>query len=151
MLLALAGATAGCGGEDEVSKEEYEETVASTLAEVEGSIGRLGFELRAIPSGAGSLSDAGDEIDEIREELDEGADELEDVAPPEDAEEAHEQLIGGLRAFSDELEDFQAAVESGDVDRVRDFVQDLEALDTIEQIDEASEELEAKGYRIESG
>ncbi len=151
MLLALAGATAGCGGEDELSKEEYEETVASTLSEVEGSIGRLGSELRAIPSGAGSLSEAGDEIDEVREELDEAADELEDVAPPEDAEEAHEQLVGGLRAFSDKLEDFQAAVESGDVDRVRDFVQDLEDLDAIEQIDEASEELEAKGYRIESG
>jgi DNA repair exonuclease SbcCD ATPase subunit len=148
-LALLMPILSGCGGDEQVSRGEYEEQLAATSDDLDAALERLNRELEQAASGSGSLDEAAAQVGEIRSELDEAADELGDLEPPEDAEAAHEQLVDGLESFSVELAEFEDAIESGDVDRIQSFVRDLDDFEGVQDVAAATDRLREQGYDLE--
>ena len=149
VALVAAGLAAGCGGgDDRLSQGEYEDRVADVGTNLEQSFDDLSG---TFDEGDGaSLDDAADQIGQIQEDMRQRADELDDVEPPEDVQEAHDKLVEGLQGFADDLDEFRQAVDEGDVQAIQQFATEFQQSDAAKKIQEAGEELEKKGYDIEN-
>jgi hypothetical protein len=141
-LLALAGAVAlvaaGCGGGGggtPLSKAEYEQQMQT-----------IGQDLSAAldTSGATSAEDAVPKVEEAQTTLREAADKMDEMTPPEDIADEHDQLVEGVRAFADDLDDVISALEDGDLSAISNML----SLDSIQQIQTASAAITGKGYDI---
>ena len=138
-LLALV-VLAGCGGgEDRLTKEEYQ-------AEVRRIGSTLGETLGGLNTSAGAL---GPQVADVQANLRTTADDLDELAPPEEIESAHDKLVEGINGFADELDDLKAAVEAEDEDAIRRFEDTFTGSASVQKIREASEELQEKGYALE--
>jgi hypothetical protein len=149
-ILAAVGALVlpACGGEEEVSRGEYERELQETATEIETAFAGVGSELRSVSAGSASLDRAVARVEAVREELEQQANELGEIAPPDDADEAHDELVGGLEEFADELGAFAEAVEAGDVRRLQEFAARLDHLEAVRRIEAATRELESQGYDV---
>jgi hypothetical protein len=129
----------GCGADDRLSKREYEEKVRSVYAGVQEAFratgGAQGDEL------AGRIEDA-------QQQLREAADALDDIEPPENVEVENDQLLGGMRAYADDLDRLRNAAERGDQRTIDDFNSRIAQNEAIEQMAEAAEEMKLKGYDL---
>ncbi len=150
LLLALAGGLtlAACGGDEELSRGEYERELQQTAREIETAFDGVDSELRNVGTGSTSLDSAAGKIETAQERLERSADELEGLDPPEDADAAHDELVAGLDGLVDELGAFGEAVEAGDVRRLQDFVARFGDLEPLRKIERATRELEAQGYDV---
>ena len=149
-ILAAVGALVlpACGGEEEVARGEYERELQETATEIETAFAGVGSELRSVSTGSASLDRAVARVEAVREELEQQANELGEIAPPDDADEAHAELVGGLEEFADELGAFAEAVEAGDARRLQEFVERLDDLEPVRRIEAATRDLEAQGYDV---
>ena len=149
-ILATVGALVlpACGGEEEVSRGEYERELQETATEIETAFAGVGLELRSVSAGSASLDRAVARVEAVREELEQQANELGEIAPPDDADEAHDELVGGLEEFADELGAFAEAVETGDAGQLQEFVERLDDLEAVRRIEAATRELESQGYDV---
>jgi DNA repair exonuclease SbcCD ATPase subunit len=150
LLLALAGglSLAACGGEEELSRGEYERELQEAAREIETAFNRVGSELRNVGAGSTSLDDAAEEVETAHVRLAESADELEALDAPGDADQAHDDLVAGLRDLVDDLDDFGDAVEDGDVRLLQDFAARLGELESLRKIERATRALESQGYDL---
>ncbi len=126
-LLALATVAAGCGGDDELTLEEYFQQVDVVLGQA-----RERFDVVEGEFDEGVAPDSTDEeaLDAFRESfvkmvtvLGEGIDGMENIEPPAEAEEAHEEWLAAAalvealtQGLLDELEEVETA------DDLEDFV-----------------------------
>jgi hypothetical protein len=143
LLVAALLLLAGCGGDDRLSKEEYQ-------GEVQGVGKTLGDALGGIDtSSAGGLDEVGGQVTGLQTALREAADDLDDLSPPADVEDAHEKLVDGIRGFADDLEQLAEAAESGDLTAIQTFQDVFTTSDSVRKIREAADELQDKGYALE--
>jgi hypothetical protein len=144
LLLAAVLLLAGCGGgDDRLSKEEYQR-------EVQGVGKTLGDALGGVDtSNADDLSAVGGQVDELQAALRAAADDLDELSPPEDAQDAHDKLVDGVRGFADDLDRLAEAAESGDLGAVQTFQDVFTTSDSVKKIREAADELQDKGYALE--
>jgi hypothetical protein len=144
----LAGG--GCGGDGDggepLSKADYEREVAEVGETLESTTTQLGGALAG--GSLDSLDEAAGEIEELADAVDEAADELDDLNAPENAADAHDQLVEGLHGFADDIRQLAEDAEDGDLQALRDFGENLEGSEAVRQIEEATDELEAAGYRL---
>ena len=145
--LALAAGCGGGGGE-RLSKEEYQRELASARGELEDAFAGLEKALQAAGAGSGSLEKAAGEVENIQEELKEAADDLDGVAPPENVEEAHDELVEGMRALSEDMETFREAIEDGDTAAIHEFAASAGELESVRDLEAATDELRAEGYEF---
>jgi ABC-type transporter Mla subunit MlaD len=148
LCVAATAVAAGCGGGDHLSKDAYQEELDSAIQKIEQAFQGLGDSLQKVGSGSGSLDAVADEIGNIQGELNSAADDLDGVTPPEDVEAAHEKFVDGMRALSDDLDDFESAVDDGDRGAIEGFANDADSLDSVKKLEEASNELKDKGYAV---
>ncbi|MBA2537271.1 MAG: hypothetical protein H0V20_07565 [Actinobacteria bacterium] len=150
MILCAAAVVlaAGCGGGDRLSKDAYQQELDSAILKIEQAFEGLGDSLQQVGSGSGSLDAVADEIGNIQEELNSAGDQLDGVTPPEDVEAAHTKLVDGMRALSDDLEEFKDAVDDGDKGAINEFATDAGSLDSVKKLEEASNDLKDKGYEV---
>ncbi len=110
MAILVVAVTSGCGGTDAVeptvvSEAEYEQRIDSVGSDV-----FLWFsDLRQIFFYSRDLDDAGrdeaaDHIELIQKRIDDQADWLDGVIPPEDAKVANDELVDALRGYARELD-----------------------------------------------
>lgn len=108
VALAPLAPLAGCGGDDELSKEEYEKQVGQALRPVRAGLGavetgklRSRTEAAAVLAGvAGPMANA--------------AQKIEAIDAPEDVEGAQRQFVAAIRAFAvDSLRSGQALERGG--------------------------------------
>ena len=151
VALAVGIAAAGCGGDgggDRLTKEEYQQEVrdvGQTLSQsAEGLSGAFS------QSDPESLDQVADQIEELQAAMNQAAEELDDMNPPEDAESAHDDLVEGIRGFSDEVGEVADAAREGNLQDLQSFSQNFANSDSVQQIEQATEELRSKGYTIES-
>jgi len=142
MLAAGAlGALAGCGDDDErLSREEFSEQLQSIIGEPSSAFARLaqkGAKLRP----ADVLSEEFKaQIGAVGKTMREAADELEELNPPEDAEEQTQELIDAIEERADAFE--QTAGEENIT--LREFAPTLRA--SGEKVDRALEAMRRSGY-----
>jgi HAMP domain-containing protein len=144
-LLILSGAVvavllpSGCGGgDDRLSKTEYEEKVRSLYADVQAAF-------QATNVGKTQLAAR---VEAAQRELRSAADELADVQPPEEVEAENQQIVQGMRAYADDLERLRKAAARGDTRTVEDFNSRIAKNESVEQIAEAAERMKFKGYNL---
>jgi hypothetical protein len=141
-LAAAALVAAGCGG---TSKDDYEDEINRIGETLDEEFTQIGRELQA----SGGLANAADEVREGAEAYDAAAAELEDIEPPEDAEEAHAKIVAGVELLADDLRVAARAAAADDAARVQELFADLESREGYRRILEAREELETAGYAVE--
>jgi hypothetical protein len=144
MIAVLAGAillvAAGCGGGGDgggtpLTKEEYEQQMQTIGQDLSSALDT---------SGATDADSAVAQIEEAQSTLTTAADEMDEMTPPEDIATEHDQLVEGVRQFSDDLDGVISAVEGGDMQAVSDMM----SLDSLQAIQSASAAITAKGYDI---
>lgn len=138
LTLSAALALAGCGGDDRLSKAEYEQKVRSEYAEVQKSFAKTNVPIEQL---AGRVEDA-------QQQLREAADELEDVQPPEDVETENAQVVQAMRAYAEDLERLRNAAEQSDERTIEDFNARIAQSQSVEQMAEAAERMKFKGYDL---
>jgi septal ring factor EnvC (AmiA/AmiB activator) len=149
-IVALAGVSAGCGGGDALSKQEYQQELSQAATDLSEASQTLGRELSNAAIGEGSFDEAADEMAAIREQLDQTADDLDGLDPPDDAEDAHNRLVDSLHAYSDDLEEIQGKLESGSDAEITESLRGLQNLDSVKDLQQAGADLEELGYRFET-
>jgi PBP1b-binding outer membrane lipoprotein LpoB len=138
LILVSAVVLAGCGGDERLSKQEYAEKVRSEYADVQKA-----FQATDVPPG-----ELAARVKAAQLQLRESADELEDVEPPEEVTTEHEQLIGGMRRYADDLDRLRNAAERGDSRTIDDFNARIAQNEAVEQMAEAAERMKFKGYDL---
>jgi DNA repair exonuclease SbcCD ATPase subunit len=144
LLVAVAAAVAtGCGGGDggRLSKAEYEQRMQA-----------IGTELQAASAGIGDLSQTqdldklADAIADFRERLDEAADDVDGVTPPEDVEEETDKIAEALHAFADTFGEMEDAARDGDLPALQKA--QAEIANKGAEAQRATESIKQKGYEI---
>lgn len=149
-LVALVTLAAGCGGDDALSQQDYQEELGQAATDLSQASQKLGTELTQAMVGDGSFEEAADEMTAIRDELNETADDLEGVDPPDDVADAHDRLVDSLRAYSDDLEEIQGKLEDGTEAEITKSFAGLQNLDSVRELQRAGAELEELGYTFET-
>jgi hypothetical protein len=60
-------------------------------------------------------------------------------------------MVEGIRGFADEIGEVADAARDGNLKDLRAFSENFGNSESVKQIQEATEELQAKGYTLESG
>ena len=141
-LAALALLAAGCGG---TSKEDYEDEVDQIGETLDEQFTEIGRDIQE----SGNLKLAADEVAKGAEVLDDAAAELDDIDPPDDAEEAHVKVVDGVRLLADDFRAASRAAAANDAEKVLELFGDIESSEGFRKILEAREDLEAAGYDVE--
>ena len=149
--LALGLAAAGCGGDgggQRLTKEEYQQEVrqvGDTLTKsAEGLSGAFS------QSDPESLDQVAGEVEELQNAMNQAADDLEAMNPPEDAESAHDDLVDGIRGFSDEIGQVADAAREGNLQELQSFSESFSDSESVKKIEQATQELQSKGYTLEN-
>jgi hypothetical protein len=122
-----------------LSKPEYEQKVRAVYADVQEA-----FRKTNVTSTKLLATRVGEAQDELRR----AADELDDAKPPGAIAKENEQLVAGLRAYADDLEELRAAAEQGDSGGITRFNRSIPQNPAVRQIAEAAEEMKFEGYDL---
>jgi hypothetical protein len=137
-VTALVAASCAGGGDDRLSKPEYEATVRSAYAEVQEAFRRTDVAVGELP----------DRIEDAQAQLRDAAGVLEDVEPPEEVEAANDQVASAMRQYADDLDVLRAAAERGDEAAIESFNSRIAHNAAIQLLMEAAESMRAKGYDV---
>jgi len=143
LMAAGLGGAAGCGGEERLSREEFGERLQSIDQRGGERWGRLAQVAADLEPDQALPADVKQPMTDLVEFQRQAANELEELNPPQEAEEEVEELIAALR---DRTEVFEQVIEAGRFTR-RDFGQITESGD---KIDEAFEQLRKEGFLPEA-
>ncbi len=147
MLAAGAsGVVAGCGGDDddEASQEEFGEQLQSILEKPSSEFGQLAEEGAKLKPADPFSAEFKAEIGSVGETMAEAAEELQQLDPPEDAEQEVQALID---AIQDRAEAFEQAAGEEDI-TLREFAPILR--ESGARVDQAREALREAGYLPEA-
>lgn len=158
LAAALLVGCGGGGGDEQLTKAEYEEQVTSAARELATSFEKIGNEAESMTRDVSSLSDAkalfGDlagVVAKAEDNLRAVADELDTLSPPDDAKEANDKLVAGLDAMADDFGKFASTLEDGsivDIAAVGKQLQDIASSEGGKLIQEAIGILEKAGYSV---
>ena len=143
LMLALGAAACGGGGGsggDRLSKDEYEQQMSA-----------IGTDLQEASSGVDisettDLDKVADTVAEFKSDLETAADKVDDLNPPEDADEETQKIADALHAFADEFGKMEQAARDRDKPALQKAQQAV--ITEGNEAQEAAEDLKAKGYDI---
>lgn len=148
--LALAAGAAACGGDggggEPLSKEEYQQEVnkvGDTLSQ--SADGLSGAFNQSDPE---SLDQVADEVEKLQDAMVKAAEDLDALNPPDDAQAAHDKLVEGIRGFADDVGKLADSARAGELAEIQSFAEDFTNSESAKKIQEATEELQAKGYTL---
>ena len=143
-ILAVAAAGCGGGGGEPLSKAEYTQQLNEIGTSLDSSSQALGDAFQAADAGK-----AADQVSAMQTQIRKLADQLDDITPPEDVADPHQDLIDGLRGMADDFDEFHDAVESKSVAKMTAFAQSFTSSESSKKINEAFAEMKKKGYDFE--
>jgi len=127
------------GGGGTLSKQEYEQKVRAVYADVQDAFRKTNVTSTKLLAAR---------VAEAQRELRRAADELDDAKPPSAVAAKNDELVEGMRAYADDLEELRGAAERGDSAGVAKFNQSIPQNTAVRQIAEAAEEMKFKGYDL---
>jgi hypothetical protein len=135
-----SGCGGGGGGGDRLSKSEYEQKMSAIGKELQDA--SAGIDL----TNTSDLDRLADEVGKFRVRLEDAANDVDDLNPPENAEEETAKIADALHAFADEFDTMEKAARKGDVAALQKAQQAVVSEGTEAQ--EAAKDLKDKGYDI---
>jgi hypothetical protein len=143
-----AAVLVSCGGPSRLTKAQYERQLSSIGTKAGTALSKV-FSDPAVTNPS-SLKQAAEVVKRGATTVDAAGTQIERLLPPSDAETDNADLAKGFHQLADELRQFAAAAERGDVAQVRAFDQQASAstLPGERAILRAIESLKAKGYVI---
>jgi hypothetical protein len=141
LVFVLVLALAACGGDDRLSKRDYEQKVRSEYVQVQEAF-------RATGAAFGKPDELAEKIEDAQAELREMADELDDAEPPAEVEAENQQIVDAMRRYADSLDRLRNAAERGDLEVIEDATARIAENEAVEQIAEAAERMKFKGYDL---
>jgi hypothetical protein len=139
LTLSVGLLLAGCGGEERLSKSEYEQKVQVVYADVQQAFRETNVKAQ---------SHLADRVEAAQEQLREASEELEAVEPPKDVEEDNEEIVEGMRDYADDLDELREAAARGDRGAIESFNARIAEKKSVRKIAEAAEEMKFKGYDL---
>jgi hypothetical protein len=127
------------GGGGALSKSEYEKKVRAVYADVQDAFRKTNVTSTKLLAAR---------VAEAQRELRRAADELDDAEPPSAVAAKNDELVEGMRAYADDLEELRGAAERGDSARIARFNQSIPQNTAVRQIAEAAEEMKFEGYDL---
>lgn len=145
-VAASAGLLAACGGEDEVSPQEYANQAAEAVLTLVEDLG-AGSDVQEALSNPDNLDQAGQAIEEFEGVLGTVAGDLKEISPPSEAEEGHDMLVSATEDLESAAGSFVEVIDSGDEEAIVEAATDFEAAGEQFQQDfqEAGNTLEGAG------
>lgn len=129
----------GCGGgEDALTKSEYERVVRSVYAEVQTA-----FRATRVPA-----DQLGPRVEAAQDELRDAADTLDTIEPPAEVATENDRLVAGMRAYASQLDAVRDAAEDGDTAEVEQLSSALGRSEAVEEMAEAAEAMKFRGYDL---
>jgi hypothetical protein len=144
LALVVLGATvlpSGCGSAKRLTKPQYEQRAQSIYDNVRKAFQGTGTK---VPS----LDALAQRVRVAQRELRGAAEEFSKLKPPKEVEEQNRDVAEGLEAYADDLDRLRDAAAVGDAKRVTAFEQRIPENESVMKIEEASEEMKAKGYDL---
>jgi hypothetical protein len=152
-IVAALALTAGCGGDggsgggEALSHDQYQALLDELRADLEAQEEAFGSfnptDPESIVEGATVGATASRRV----------ADRLDAVTPPADAAEAHPKLVAGFRKVAELLEEFAAAAQSGDIQRIQEIGQQFSGSPPpeLEALNDGIAQLRDAGYDLPQG
>lgn len=139
LAAASLGVVAGCGGDERLSREEFSDRLQSIDRRGSELWGRLAQRAQDVKPDQPLAAEVAQPMSDVVEFQRQAADELEELNPPEGAEEEVEKLIEALR---ERTETFEQVIGAGRFTR-REFDRITQSGD---KIDAAFEQLRNEGF-----
>jgi soluble cytochrome b562 len=133
-------ALAGCGSDQRLSKNEYEQKVRMEYADVQDA-----FRATGAAFGQPGLAE---KVEQAQAQLREAADALSGAEAPVEVEKENEEIVEGMREYADDLDQLRDAAQKGDLQSIEGFNDRIAKNEAVEQIAEAAEEMKFKGYDL---
>jgi hypothetical protein len=141
----LLAAATGCGGgggsgSDRLSKSEYEQKLKA-----EGSRLKAAFTASNIEQSSG-IQDLTAKVEELKQELNKAANDLEALSPPSDAAADNTKLAEALHTAADKFDELKQAAKYKNQQKLQQLT--TEVATVLQQGQAASDDLKKKGYDI---
>jgi hypothetical protein len=145
IVVALVLGAAGCGGGgagsgDRLSKSEYEEQMRSIGSDLQDASSSVDI------STTTDLDKVADAVADFQGELESAAGKVDDLNPPEDAEEETDKIAAALQAFANEFGKMEKAARAKDKDALQEAQQAV--ITEGAEAQQAANDLKAKGFDI---
>jgi septation ring formation regulator EzrA len=142
----LVAAAAGCGGggggssSGRLSKSEYEQKLKAEGSHLKAAFSGSGIEQSS------NVDELTKKLTSLQHELDQSADDLEALDPPEDAAADNAKLADVLHKAADTFGELKKAAKAQDQKRLQELSQEVGAV--LQEGRAASDDLKKKGYDI---
>jgi hypothetical protein len=149
IVAALLGGA--CGSKTPLTKPQYERQVNHIVKELSTTLDTT-FSSPKLQH-PNSFKEAADVLRSAQRTMEEAADKLQALHPPERIESVHAELVKGIRDFAGSFGDFAGATAKGDLAAIQRFNQQVsdETLPAMSEIQKALNDLKAKGFDISRG
>jgi hypothetical protein len=147
-VAAVAFLVGACGGKARLTKADYERQVNRIGNQLSTTLNAT-FSSPKLRNPS-SLKDAAGVIRAGQKNLQDAADRLDQLNPPEQVEKVHDQLVKGFRDFAQAFGRFAQATEKGDLATIQSLNQQVSnrTLPAMVAIQKAIDALKAKGFDI---
>jgi len=137
--LVAALAIAACGSNDE--QNDYVDQVNEQTSQLQQAMTDATSNITP-----GDTESAGNAIDSAQQAIEENADALEAIDPPEEVADLHAQLVEATRSVADQLEEFQKALTGGNPQQLIQAVQKFQtdATQTLNQLRQTTDDINAE-------
>jgi hypothetical protein len=141
LVAAVALFAAGCGGSG-VSKNDYVKSLNDAVASLQKSTAALGPDAAGGAGAVKRLQDGGKAMDVAAENFG-------NITPPDDAKHAHGQIVDGLHKLAGTFREAAGAAKAKDNGKLLKVLGDLDQSAGARELQAATEELSAKGYKVQ--
>jgi hypothetical protein len=101
-----------------------------------------------LPANVGKSSELPARVEAAQDQLREAADDLDALEPPPSVAAENDEIVAGLRAYADDLDELRIAAERGDRGAIENFTANIGGNTAIRQIASAAQRMELKGYEV---
>jgi uncharacterized protein YukE len=143
VVAAGCGGGGGGGGNAPESKDQYTKDLQQASQTLQKELSNIG----SVGAGA-SDSEAASKLDQGSKALDQAADKLSGIKPPNDVKDAHNKLVAALKDLGGQLHKIADAARKGDRQALLQSLQSLTNSDAVKKFEQAASELNAKGITV---
>jgi hypothetical protein len=142
LLVALGAAGCGGGNSDQLSKSDYEAKVKGIATDLQSSLQSLS---------TGNSKDLGafeSKVGTAQTKLQDAANKLKGLKPPDDAKADNTKLANGLNGLASAFTNLKQALAAKDVAKIQQRANEIQNLASAQDIRAAIADLKKKGYDL---
>jgi hypothetical protein len=132
-------AVVGRGGNDRLSKPQYERKVQTVYAGVQQAFRETNVKAPA---------ELAVRVEAAQQQLRVAAEELDGIEPPKTVEAENQEIVDGMRAYADDLDALRVAAGRGDQGAIENFTAKIGANQAVQKIAAAARAMELEGYEL---